>query len=110
MNNIWAKLHKLQDDEVEPNLKDYSVISTDENIVVALKEGLKEAQWIINSLNMAPNPQASTKNKVWFERRWFLELADLQSFAFAATKNPVQGEDGDMEVLREDLQQKEELR
>ena len=71
------KLHKLQDDEVEPNLGDYSAVSTDEDVVAALKEGFKEVQWVINSLSMAPNPQASAKKKVWFEKPWILKRVDL---------------------------------
>ena len=103
MNNIWAKLHKLEGDEVEPNLGDYSAVSTDEQVITALKEGLKEAQRMINSLNMAPNPQASAKNKIWFDKPWVAEMSDNQSFAFVVGSKPVRGEDGDMEVLREDL-------
>ena len=74
MNNIWAKLHKLEGDEVEPNLGDYSAVSTDEQVITALKEGLKEAQRMFNSLNMAPNPQASVKNKIWFDIPWVAEM------------------------------------
>lgn len=44
MNNMWAKLCKLQDDEVEFNLGDYNVVSTNKNVVTSLKEGFKEAQ------------------------------------------------------------------
>jgi len=43
MNNIWAKLHKLEGDEVELDFVDYSVVSSNENVVPTLKEGLKEA-------------------------------------------------------------------
>jgi hypothetical protein len=107
MNNIWGKLHKLEVEELEPNLGDYSAVSTNDDVVTALKEGLKEAQRMINSLNMAPNPQATAKNKIWFDRPWVAEMADKQSFCFAAGSKPVRGEDGDMEVLREDLNQKE---
>ena len=51
MNNIWAKLHKLEEDEREPNLGDYSVVSTNEDVVQALKQGLKDAQRMNTSLN-----------------------------------------------------------
>lgn len=92
-------MYKLQENEDEPNLGDYSAISTNHDIVIALKEGLKEAQQMINSLNMAPSRQAATKNKVWFEKPWFVELADTHSFAFVARSKPIRREDGDMEVL-----------
>ena len=76
MNNIWAKLYKLEDGEEEPNLGDYSIVATNEEVVKALKEGLKEAQKLINVLKMAPNPQATAKNKAWFEKPWTVELAN----------------------------------
>ena len=107
MTNIWAKLHKLGEDEVVPDLGDYSLVSSNNEVVLALKEGLKDAQKMMNSLNMAPSPQAAAKNRVWFERPWILESADTQSFSFHTTGKPVWGEDGDMEVLREDLREKE---
>ena len=103
MNNIWAKLHGLEEGETAPDLGDYSGVATNEAVVDALKEGLKLAQRLINSLNMAPSPQAPSKSKQWFEKPWCAELSDKQSFAFASSAKPVRGEDGDMEVLREDL-------
>jgi len=103
MNNIWGKLHPLQPDEVEPDLGDYTAVSTNDHVISALKEGLKDAQRMISSLNMAPNSQASTKQKLWFEKPWLVEQADKLSWTFAASAKPVRGEDGDMEVLREDL-------
>ena len=108
MTNIWAKLHKLEEDEVEPDLVDYTTVSSNREVVTALKEGLKEAQKMLNSLNMAPSPQAFAKNKMWFEKPWTVELADTTSFAFSAVTKPVRGEDGDMEVLREDIHEKEQ--
>ena len=41
MTNIWAKLYLLAEDEVEPDLGNYSVVSTNEEVVIALKERLK---------------------------------------------------------------------
>jgi len=108
MNNIWGKMHELRDNEVPPNLANYTVVATDELVIEALKEGLKDAQRLINTLNMAPNAQASSRNKDWFHKPWISEQSDPQSFAYAAPAKPVHGEDGDMEVLREDLQQKEQ--
>ena len=91
--------------EVVPNLRDYTTIATNDDIVTALKEGLRDVQRMINSLNMAPNPQASARNKVWFQKPWVSERLDKHSFAYAAGLKPIRGEDGDMEVLREDLRQ-----
>jgi len=108
MTNIWAKLHPLSEDEVQPDLGNYRAVGTNGEVVTALKEGLREAQKIINSLNMAPNPNAPARNKVWFDRPWEVELVDAQSFAFSAGTKPVRGEDGDMEVLREDIREKEQ--
>ena len=108
MTNIWAKLHKFEEDKVEPDLGDYTTVSSNREVVTALKEGLKEPQKMLNSLNMAPSPQASAKNKVWFEKPWTVELADTTSFAFFAVTKPIRGEDGDMEVMREDIREKEQ--
>ena len=41
MTNIWAKLDLLAEDEVASNLGDYSAVSTNEEVLTALKEGLK---------------------------------------------------------------------
>ena len=88
---------------MEPNLGDYNTVFTNQDVVTALKEGLREAQCMMNSLNMAPSPQAAAKNKVWFEKPWSIELGETQSFAFPASSKPTADEDGDMEVLRENL-------
>ena len=38
---IWSKLHPLREGEIVADLADYSFISTDQDIIAALKEGLK---------------------------------------------------------------------
>ena len=48
MTNIWAKLHKLEENEVEADLGDYSSISTNDDVITALKEGFKDAQRMNN--------------------------------------------------------------
>ena len=106
MNNIWAKMHQLQENESAANLGDYSAVHSNEEVVSALK-GLKDAQRMQNSLNMAPNSHAPASKKVWFEKPWMVERADKQSFAYTPTSKPIRGEDGDMEVLRSDLQEVE---
>jgi len=63
MNNIWAKLHKLEGDKVELDLGDYTTISSNKDVIIALKQGLKEVQRMIKNLNMAPNPKASARNR-----------------------------------------------
>jgi len=73
MNNIWGKLHAMQDDEIEPDLGDYTTMSTNNLVIEALKKSLKDAQRLINSLNMAPNTQAVVKKKLWFEKSWIAE-------------------------------------
>ena len=92
MNNIWGKLHDLQDDEMKPNLGDYSAVSSNDQGVQTLKEGLKNAPRLINNLNMAPNTSAVAKQKVWFEKPWITELVDKQSFVFTASTKLVCGE------------------
>ena len=67
------------------------------------KASKKRRRW-----STAPNPQATALKKKWFEKPWLIELADKQLFAFAAGNKPVCREDGDMEVLREDLRKKEQ--
>jgi hypothetical protein len=47
MKNNWVELHLLVIGEVIANLADYSGIQIDEDIVGALKQGLKEAQGLI---------------------------------------------------------------
>jgi hypothetical protein len=42
-------------------LDDYSELTTDDEIILALKEGLKEAQGLLWILNMAPSIVACEK-------------------------------------------------
>ena len=79
MNNIWGKLHELKDDETTLDLGEYTAVSTIADVIAALKEGLKDAQWMINSLNMVPNSQATANQKLWFEKPWIVEQADKLS-------------------------------
>ena len=44
MNNIWEILHELQDHELQLDLEDYTIVATNNHIIEALKEGLKDAQ------------------------------------------------------------------
>ena len=66
--NIWADMHPLAEGEQCGNLADYSLIGSDEDVVLALKDGLKEAQAMIRTLNMAPLSVA--RNKQWFLEPW----------------------------------------
>ena len=97
MKNVWESLHPLQEGEARCDLSDYSQVSTDADVISALKEGLKEAQSVIRILNMAPSTVA--KKKDWFLTPWVVEKADFKSFAHVPQRNPVAGEDGDVEVL-----------
>ena len=103
MKNVWADLHPLAEGELACNLSDYTLIATDDDVIAALQEGLKEAQSMLRVLNMSPSIQCA--NKVWFMTPWLVEKADPQNFAYVPTKSPVRGEDGDGEVLRADLEE-----
>ena len=99
--NIWADLHPLEAGEAPANLANFSSLSTNEDIIVALREGLKEAQSLLTTLNMAPSTVA--KCKMWFLQPWKVESADPKHWAYVPPPKPVPGEDGDVEVLRETL-------
>jgi hypothetical protein len=103
--NVWADLHPLAVEEFPANLGDYSLVSTDESIVEALKEGLQEAQRLLRSLNMAPSTYA--RNKKWFLEPWSVEKVDTKHFTYIPTKTPTAGEDGDCEVLRQTLEEEQ---
>ena len=105
METVWESMHKLQIGESWCNLGDYSLIPSDVEVIAALKEGFKEAQGMLRSLNMAPSPQCISKNKIWYEKPWVVERADSKSFAYKPTSRPVSGEDGDSEVLRDRLRE-----
>jgi hypothetical protein len=104
-SNIWSKLHPREAREILPDLGDYSLLATDALEVDALKEGLKETQKLLRSLNMAPSSVA--RNKKWFTEPWTVEKLDPKHFAYVPTKSPVPGEDGDCEVLRHALELEE---
>jgi hypothetical protein len=101
--NVWADLHPLAVGESPTNLGDYRLVSTDKNIVEALKEGLQEAQRLLRFLNMAPSTYA--RNKKWFLEPWSLKKMDTRHFAYIPTKTSTAGEDGDCEVLRQTLEE-----
>ena len=78
---------------------DYSSLDTDDKFVDALKEGLKAAQALLNSLNMAPSTFA--RQKMWFLQPWTVEREDPKHWAYVPPPKPVPGEDGDGEVIRD---------
>ena len=102
MTNIWAEINSLEDGETLCDLGDYSSVSSDIMIIEALKEGLVEAQRMLNCLNMAPSAQASRDKKIWFKTHWEVERKHPKHLAFIPGA-PIYGEDGDGEVLREQM-------
>ena len=68
MENIWAKLHPLKEGETPCDLGDYLEIPTNNEVVLALKEGLIETQRLLWHLNMAPSVHAKANLKVWFNK------------------------------------------
>ena len=64
MENVWEKLHPMANGEVPTNLSDYNLVSTNEQVVGALKEGFRKAQMILHGLYMAPSPGANANNSV----------------------------------------------
>ena len=103
MENVWESLHKLTLGEQRPNLGDYSLIAGNADVVSALQEGLKEAQSMLRSLNMALSAQCQSRRKIWFDRPWLAEREDRQCFHYKPSARPTSGEDGDSEVLRDRL-------
>lgn len=102
MTNIWAEINSLEEGETLCDLGDYSSMSSDIMIIEALKEGLVEAQNMLNCLNMAPSVQASRDKKVWFKTPWEVERKEPKHLAFIPGA-PIYGDDGDGEVLREQM-------
>jgi hypothetical protein len=97
--NVWADLHPLQEGEDIANLADFSGLTTDEDIVGALKEGFKEAQALIRVLNMAPS--TVVRHKKWFIELWVEEANDPKfGFTYKPSKEPIAGEDGDAKLMR----------
>jgi hypothetical protein len=105
MENIWAKLHPLKADKTPCDLGDYLEIPTNVEVVLALKEGLIEAQQLLRHLNMAPSVHARANLKVWFNKPWELDTTYEKFMKFKSTSKPVFGENGDSEVIKHTLQQ-----
>ena len=101
MENVWEHLHPLEAHESRVDLGNYTQIASNEDVVLALKEGLMEAQVMLRVLNMAPSAQC--RSKVWFLTPWIIEQGDPKHMAYVKSKNAIIGEDGDSEVLREAL-------
>ena len=101
MKNVWADLHPLVEGEQSCDLGNYSGIASDGEVILALQEGLKEAQKILRSLSMAPS--SVVRKKDWFLAPWKEEKHDPKHLVAVQSKRMVAGEDGDGEVLREAL-------
>lgn len=96
--NIWEKLHL----RLEQKLGDYSAMGTDEDVVFALKEGLKEVQSMLIILNMAPFPLSTMcRDKTWYTHPWLFENKDPKHMAYKLSSNVVAIDDRDREVLRD---------
>jgi hypothetical protein len=67
MENIWHKLHPLQEGETVADLEDYGGIQMEAEVIAALKDGLREAQQLLWILNMA---QSSVAKKEWYTAPW----------------------------------------
>ena len=83
-----------------PNLADYSLVSTNLDVICALKEGLKEAQGMLRILNMAPSNYASAVKKLWFLTPWKVEKEGPTHLAYQPVATPQPGVDGDAECER----------
>lgn len=105
--NVWSEIHPLAPGELPADLSDYSELATDDEFVIALKEGFKAAQGMLNSLNMAPSTYA--RNKSWFQQPWLHECSDPKHWSYIAPEKPTPGEDGDAEVLRETMMESEHV-
>ena len=103
MENIWAQLHPLEEGQAPCDLGNYSLISSNTKVVEALKEGFQLAQRTLRGLNVAPTVHAAPAKKVWFVKPWVIEKEDSAFMAYSPAVNPVRGEDGDGEVMRETL-------
>jgi hypothetical protein len=83
---LWAELHPLQPGETEADLANYSGVANDELIISALKGSLKEVQYMLRVLNMAPSIVAWDKK--WFTKPWTIEVMDPKNLACAASQTP----------------------
>ena len=70
MENVWEHLRPLHAHENRVDLGNYTLIASNEDVVLALKEGLMEAQSMLRVLNMAPSAQCRIKE-------WFLTHGSL---------------------------------
>ena len=64
MENVWEYLLPVQAHESRVDLENYTPIASNEDVVLALKEGLMEAQDMLQVLNMALFAQCRIKQ--WF--------------------------------------------
>jgi hypothetical protein len=80
-------------------LDDYSELTTDDEIILALKEGLKEAQGLLRILNMAPFIVVC--EKCWFLNPWTVEAEDPSHWSYIPPPKPTACDDGDGEVIRD---------
>jgi hypothetical protein len=75
MTNVWAHLHPLMEGQTLADLGDYSSLQSEANFVLALQEGLSEAQKVLLVVNMKPcRPRRGKLTvKEVAEGKWFTE-------------------------------------
>ncbi|KAL3677704.1 hypothetical protein R1sor_020660 [Riccia sorocarpa] len=102
MKCVWEELHPVPCDDKGlrvgrlPNLGDYSEVSTDSDIILALEEGFKEAQTLLRVLDMAPSVHCRADKAAWFKRPWDFEddlSAKLKDLTYSS---PEEGDDGNV--------------
>lgn len=69
---------------------DYSAMGANEDVVFALKEGMKEVQSMLIILNMAPFPLSTIcRDKKWYTHPWQFENKDPKHMAYELSSNVV---------------------
>lgn len=91
-------MHPLKEGESIPDLVDYKLIMSNDDVIHALIDGFQNAQNMLTMLNMKGIP-ITWDHDLWFNEPWKVEKDDLKHLAYVPFKRAIVSEDGDCEVF-----------
>ncbi|KAL2651525.1 hypothetical protein R1flu_019653 [Riccia fluitans] len=95
---ICASLHPLPPGHVKPDLSDFARLATNDQIIKALKIGLKQAQTLLTQLNMSLH--VGMRDKTWWRTPCTLEN-ELEIFGRSSSTQDPKHECFELNVMEE---------
>jgi hypothetical protein len=102
MKIVWKQLHPIPEGVPVADLGDYSAVSTDSELIDALKEGFTEAQRYLRVLNMAPSTNCNRDASRCFRVPWEFYKPLQKNLEHLAVSIPEHGDNGEKNAARQE--------